>query len=254
MKIATWNVNSLRVRLEHVLTWLKAVSPDVLALQETKVTDTLFPVETFQAVGYYAIFSGQPTYNGVALLAKSPFLTNTAVTHFPDCLDDQRRVLGIPYQDVYILNLYVPNGAAVGSEKYGYKLTWLAHLEAFLREKLCEYPKLVVLGDFNIAPGDQDVHNPAVWEGSVLVSPPERDAWQRLLSLGLFDSLSHTSGAYTWWDYRHGAFRQNHGARIDHVLLSKTLASLLQSCHIDREPRGWERPSDHAPVIVRLDY
>lgn len=253
MKIATWNVNSLRVRLDHVLSWLRMTSPDVLALQETKVTDDLFPVAAFEALGYYSACSGQSTYNGVALLTKSP-LSTEVVTDFADFRDDQRRILGISYQDLYLLNVYVPNGSAVGSEKYKYKLQWLMHLHAFLAERLCAHPKLVVLGDFNIAPTDQDIHDPAAWEGSILVSPAEREAWQALLSLGLCDSLAHTSCHYTWWDYRQGAFRRNHGARIDHILLSKTLASSLQTCHIDREPRGWERPSDHTPVVVTLDY
>lgn len=251
MKIASWNVNSLRVRLEHVLAWLKTASPDVLALQETKVTDELFPVAEFEALGYRCVFSGQPTYNGVAILTKSPLASD--VVDAPYFVDTQRRVLGVLYQEVYILNVYVPNGSAVGSEKYHYKLQWLMSLEAFLKKKLAEYPRLVVLGDFNIAPTNQDIHDPQAWEGSILVSPQEREAWRRLLSLGLFDSLSQTSDQYTWWDYRNASFRRNHGARIDHVLLSKALASSLQSCHIDKDPRGWVRPSDHAPVVVRLD-
>ena len=211
---ATWNVNSLRVRLEHVLAWLGTASPDVLALQETKIVDGVFPHEAFAALGYHCIFSGQPTYNGVAILSKIPGEDSRVIVDFPDFLDPQRRILGMQIQGLFILNIYVPNGAEVGSEKYQYKLAWLSHLERFLKETLREHPKLVVLGDFNIAPSDEDVHDPVAWQGSVLVSPQEREALGRIMQLGFADSflLASPPGSdrFSWWDYRMGAFRRNH--------------------------------------------
>lgn len=253
MKVATWNVNSLRVRLPQVLRWLETNQPDVLALQETKTEDRDFPVGEFERAGYQAVFAGQPTYNGVALLSRDP--PEVIATALPDFEDVQKRVLLARYGELAVLDLYVPNGQSVDSDKYRYKLDWLAQLDLWLGQLLREYPELVVLGDFNIAPEDRDVYDPKAWEGQVLVSQPERAAFRKLLSHGLADSFRlHTdgSGHYSWWDFRTGAFRRNHGLRIDHILLSSPLAERSAATVIDREPRAWERPSDHTPVTAEL--
>ena len=253
MKIASWNVNSLRVRLPHVLKWLDSVRPDMLAIQETKLTDKDFPKDAFQELGYQALFSGQPTYNGVAILSRDP--ATDVITALPDFADLQKRVLGAKVGGIYVLDLYVPNGQSVDSDKYRYKLDWLAQLEVWLKQLLRQYPELVVLGDFNIAPEDRDVHDPAEWAGQVLVSEPERRAFWKLLEHGLLDSfrLHHEDGGwYSWWDYRAAGYRRNQGLRIDHILLSESLAERCAAAWIDQEPRGWERPSDHAPVLVEL--
>lgn len=253
MKIASWNVNSLRVRLPHVLQWLDSARPDVLALQEIKMTDMDFPAVEFDRIGYHAICSGQPTYNGVALLARNE--PDDVVTALPDFQDNQRRVLGAKVGGVYVLDLYVPNGQSLDSEKYRYKLDWLAQLNLWIPELLKEQPNLVILGDFNIAPEDRDVHDPAAWEGQVLVSEPERRAFQTLLGHGLKDSfrlLNDGGGNYSWWDYRSAGFQRNLGLRIDHILLSQPLAERCGAAWIDREPRTWERPSDHTPVVTEL--
>lgn len=253
MKIATWNINSLRVRLPHVLRWLESQRPDVLALQETKLPDPDFPAEAFTRLGYHAAFSGQPAYNGVALLARAPL--TVAATALPDFDDAQKRVLFAHLGEVHILNLYVPNGQSLDSDKYQYKLQWLKQLNRWLTRLLREHPQLVVLGDFNIAPEDRDVYDPKAWEGGVLVSAAERAAFRSLLEQGLQDSfrlLHQEGGHYSWWDYRAAAFRRNLGLRIDHILLSPALAGRCLGTHMDREPRGWERPSDHVPVITML--
>lgn len=253
MKIASWNVNSLRVRLPHVQQWLDSVRPDVLALQEIKVTDTDFPANAFADLGYQAICSGQPTYNGVALLSRDE--PDEVVTALPDFQDSQRRVLGAKIGGVYVLDLYVPNGQSLDSDKYRYKLDWLAQLDVWVPQLLKRHPNLVLLGDFNIAPENRDVHDPKAWEGQVLVSEPERTAFQRLLGHGLKDSfrLHHEDGGhYSWWDYRAAGYRRNQGLRIDHVLLSTPLAERCAAAWIDMEPRGWERPSDHTPVLAEL--
>ncbi len=253
MKIATWNINSLRVRLPHVLRWLESQRPDVLALQEAKLPDPDFPAEEFTRLGYHAAFSGQPAYNGVALLARAPLTVEA--TALPDFDDAQKRVLFAHLDEVHILNLYVPNGQSLDSDKYQYKLRWLEQLNRWLTQLLREHPQLVVLGDFNIAPEDRDVHDPKAWEGGVLVSGAERAAFRSLLEQGLQDSfrLFHQEGGhYSWWDYRAAAFRRNLGLRIDHILLSPALAGRCLGTHMDREPRGWERPSDHVPVITML--
>ena len=253
MKIATWNINSLRVRLPHVLRWLESQRPDVLALQETKLPDPDFPAEAFTRLGYHAAFSGQPAYNGVALLARVPL--TVAATALPDFDDAQKRVLFAHLGEVHILNLYVPNGQSLDSDKYQYKLQWLKQLNRWLTRLLREHPQLVVLGDFNIAPEDRDVYDPKAWEGGVLVSAAERAAFRSLLEQGLQDSfrlLHQEGGHYSWWDYRAAAFRRNLGLRIDHILLSPALARRCLGTHMDREPRGWERPSDHVPVITML--
>jgi exodeoxyribonuclease-3 len=253
LKIATWNVNSLRIRLPQVLDWLQIQRPDILALQETKLIDANFPSADFKASGYHTVFAGQRTYNGVALLSRFPSVD--IVTDLPDLDDPQRRVLGATVNGLRILNLYVPNGQAVGTDKYAYKLAWLDKLADYLRKQLAIYPQLVVLGDFNIAPEDRDVHDPAAWTGKVLCSEPERAALRRLLTLGLTDILrlfAQEKAVFSWWDYRAGNFRRNHGLRIDLILASVTLAQVCASCQIDKAPRSWQRPSDHAPVVAEF--
>ncbi|MFA7592269.1 MAG: exodeoxyribonuclease III [Thiohalobacteraceae bacterium] len=253
MKIATWNVNSLRVRLPQVLQWLAGERPDLLALQETKLTDDLFPETDLLAAGYHAVFAGQKTYNGVAILSREP-LTDI-ITDIPGLDDPQRRVLAATCGDVRVIDLYVPNGESVDSEKYQYKLDWLDKLTAWLKTELQQHPKLVVVGDFNIAPEDADVHDPEAWRGHVLFSEPERAAFQRLIDLGLCDSFrrfDQPEKSFTWWDYRMNAFRRNLGLRIDHILASQPLCAACTACRIDKVPRGWERPSDHAPVVAEF--
>lgn len=254
MKIATWNVNSIRVRLPHVLDWLGQHRPDVLCLQETKVTDEDFPAAEFGQAGYAAVFSGQKTYNGVATLSRQP--ARDVVRALPRADGTQKRLLAASIDGVRIVNVYVPNGEAVGSDKYGYKLAWLKALKAWLKSELEEHARLAVLGDFNIAPEERDVHDPKLWEGSVLFSDKERAAFQALVAAGLADTFRRFDQppmSFTWWDYRMGAFRRNYGLRIDHILASRALASACQSCRIDTAPRGLERPSDHAPVIAEFD-
>ena len=253
MKIATWNVNSLRVRLPQVLQWLAAVQPDVLAIQETKTVDEQFPLAALQDAGYTAVFAGQKTYNGVAILSKA--VASDVVTDIPDFADPQRRILAATIAGVRVVNLYVVNGAEVGSEKYAYKLNWLAKVTAWLQSEAVRYPQLVVLGDFNIAPEDRDVHNPAAWQGQVLCSEAERTALQAIQALGLQDTFRlfpQAEKSFSWWDYRGGGFRRNHGLRIDLILASAALATQCQTCVIDREPRTWEKPSDHTPVIAEF--
>jgi exodeoxyribonuclease III len=253
VKIASWNVNSLKVRLPQVLSWLESRQPDVLALQETKLTDENFPVEAINAAGYQVVFSGQKTYNGVALLARSEI--SDPVTDPQGLQDAQRRILAGTVNGIRIVNLYVVNGEAVDSEKYAYKLDWLRRAHLWLKEELAAHPRMVVLGDFNIAPEDRDVHDPEAWRGEVLCSEPERDALRRILDLGFADCFRLTEQPeqqFSWFDYRAASFRRNRGLRIDLILAS---ASLLQHCRhslIDLEPRGWERPSDHAPVIAEF--
>jgi exodeoxyribonuclease III len=253
-RIATWNVNSLRVRLPQLLEWLALHSPDVLALQETKVTDELFPVADLAAAGYQCAFSGQKTYNGVALLARRA--PREVVRDMPGLDDPQRRVLAASCGPVRVVNLYVPNGQSPESDKFQYKLAWLKSLRAWLRTELAAHPNLVVLGDFNIAPEDRDVHDPAAWVGSVHVSPEERSAFQDTLAIGLVDvfrSFEQAPQSFSWWDYRTGAFRRNHGLRIDLLLAATALAERCGSCLIDREARLAERASDHVPVIAEFD-
>jgi exodeoxyribonuclease-3 len=253
VKIATWNVNSLNVRLPHVTDWIGRVSPDVLAIQETKMEDFKFPVEAFDGMGYHAIFSGQKTYNGVAVVSRSEPMD--PVVEIPGFDDPQRRVLAVTLGDVRVVNLYVPNGSEVGSDKYRYKLAWLEALLVWLHREISQHPRMIVLGDFNIAPEDRDVHAPDQWQDKILCSPPERDAFSRLLGLGLHDAFrqfDQDPQSFSWWDYRMNGFARNLGLRIDHVLVSEALRPLLDACHIDREPRMLERPSDHAPVLATL--
>lgn len=255
--IATWNVNSLNVRLPHVLTWLQEIQPDVLALQEIKMENEKFPYEDFRELGYHALVSGQKTYNGVAILSKKAAHHDTIALGFPGFADEQKRVLGTQIHDTYILNLYVPNGAAIGTDKYEYKLNWLSHLRNFLASLLKQHQNIIVLGDFNIAPTDDDVHEPLLWKDQVLVSEPERAAWRQLIELGFVDCYRQSPTGdtkYSWWDYRQAAFRRNLGLRIDHIIASTTMAQQLLSCEIDKIPRGWERPSDHAPVLAKFTF
>jgi len=254
LRIATWNVNSLRVRLPQVLQWLKSKQPDVLALQETKLTDENFPLEEIHSAGYQVIFSGQKTYNGVATLSKVK--ATNVITDFPGFNDPQRRILCTNIDNVTILNLYIPNGAEVGSDKYHYKLEWLSHLQNFTDTLVNRYENVVLLGDFNIAPEDRDVHNPEVWEGKVLVSQAERDALRSLLENSLVDCFrifEQEENSFSWWDYRAAGYQRNLGLRIDHILATDSLADLCTACRIDKTPRGLERPSDHAPVVAEFD-
>ncbi|MCU0840113.1 MAG: exodeoxyribonuclease III [Thiobacillaceae bacterium] len=253
MKIATWNVNSLKVRLPHLQDWLAAQGPDVVCLQETKLEDANFPVAQVEAAGYHALYAGQKTYNGVALLSRTP--ATDPVTALPGFDDAQKRVLAASVDGVRVICLYVPNGQSLDSDKYLYKLDWLDALTAWLRDELRRHPRLAVLGDYNIAPEDADVHDPAVWAGQVLVSPEERGRFRGLLDLGLRDAFrlfEQPEKSFSWWDYRMAAFRRNLGLRIDHILLSPELAAACRACVIDRTPRGWERPSDHAPVVAEF--
>ena len=254
MKFATWNVNSLRVRLPQLLDWLASRAPDVVALQETKLTDDAFPAAELLAAGYHSAAAGQKTYNGVAILARSE--PRDVLRDIADYDDPQRRVLAATIAGVRVIDLYVPNGQSVGSDKFLYKLGWLRSLRAWLRSELAAHPRLLVLGDFNIAPEDRDVHDPAAWVGSVHVSPEEREALRELQALGLedvFRRFEQAPQSFSWWDYRAGGFRRNHGLRIDLLLASAALAERCTACTIDREPRTVERASDHTPVIATFD-
>ncbi len=253
MKIATWNVNSLRVRLEQVTDWLKEAEPDVLGLQETKVTDDLFPAAAFEDLGYHVACSGQPAYNGVAAISRLP--PEDVAVDLEGFDDPARRVLCATYGDVRVFNLYVPNGQSVGSEKYDYKLAWLAALDAHLRRDLKQHEHVVAVGDFNIAPDDRDVHDPVEWEGKILCSPPERAALGGILDAGLADTFrlfEQEEKSFSWWDYRQGAFRRNRGLRIDLILASAGLSDACTGCLIDVAPRRLRRPSDHTPVVAEF--
>ena len=254
MKIASWNVNSLNVRLPQLQQWLADFAPDVVGLQETKLEDHRFPEDALLEAGYRSVFHGQKTYNGVAILARHPIAS--AQVSIPGFDDPQARAIAATVNDVRIVNLYVVNGQDVGTEKYAYKLRWLEAVHAWVAEELRRHPKLVVLGDFNIAPDDRDVHDPAVWnEGHILTSSAERAALQRMLGLGLHDGFrlhNDEGGIFSWWDYRQAAFRRNLGLRIDLTLVSEALRESASASGIDREPRTWERPSDHAPAWVEL--
>jgi exodeoxyribonuclease-3 len=253
--IATWNVNSLRVRGEQLRQWLAEANPDVVALQETKMQDPDFPHAEFTAAGYHCVFSGQKTYNGVALVSRNAM--TDVVRDIPDFDDPSRRVLAAtiesPLRRFRVINLYVPNGQAPGSEKFAYKLRWLEALRHWLSKEAASHPGLVVLGDFNVAPEDRDVHDPAAWVGSVHVSPEERAALKAITDIGLHDAFRHfeqPEKSFSWWDYRQGAFRRNNGLRIDLILVHQQLLPALHACRIDVEPRRVERASDHTPVIA----
>ena len=258
MKLATWNVNSLNVRLPHVLDWLHENPIEVLCLQETKQQDIKFPYNDLKAAGYHAVHSGQKTYNGVAILSTHEM---TDVEHgIAGFEDEQKRVISATIHDdpghkIRVICVYVVNGQAVDSEKYEYKMRWLEALNSWLTGELKKYPNLVTLGDYNIAPDDRDCHDPAAWEGSILVSPRERDAYEELIELGLHDTFrlfEADGGYYSWWDYRMMGFRRNRGMRIDHILVSDPLKNKCTSCIIDKAPRKLERPSDHTPVVLEM--
>jgi exodeoxyribonuclease-3 len=247
-------VNSLNVRLPHVTEWLRSEKPDVLVLQEIKQVTDAFNSDAFLELGYQTVASGQKTYNGVATISRSPI--SDVVTDFPGFEDPQRRILASTINGVRVIDLYVPNGSSVGSEKYAYKLGWLKALHGFLQDEMQQHEKLVVLGDFNIAPDDRDVHDPEKWGDDILCSPAERAALQALFDLGLSDvfrQFEQAEKTFSWWDYRAAGFRRNAGLRIDLILASKALADVCTSSHVDREPRSWERPSDHAPVIAEFE-
>lgn len=253
MKIATWNVNSMKVRLPHVLEWLVANSPDVLVLQEIKQVTEAFPVDALSEVGYASMANGQKTYNGVAVVSRNQ--PADPVTGIPSLDDPQRRVLATTIDDVRVVNLYVPNGQSVGSEKYDYKLGWLSALRDFLADELSRHDKLVVLGDFNIAPADQDVYDAEKWGDEILCSPKERAALKEVLALGLTDvfrKFDQPEKSFSWWDYRAAGFRRNAGLRIDLILASESMAQRCIASYVDKEPRAWERPSDHAPVVAEF--
>jgi len=253
MKIATWNVNSLKVRLPHVLDWLAANQPDALCLQETKTEDKGFPFAELESAGYHALHNGQKTYNGVAILSRG--LAVDAHRDIPGLEDPQKRVLAATVGNVRLICAYMPNGSEVGSDKYAYKLQWLRALTAWLRQELPRFPRMALLGDFNIAPEDRDVHDPEAWRGQILCSEPERAAFQGFLDLGLKDAyrlFEQADKSFSWWDYRMMAFRRNIGLRIDHILLSHEFAASCHSCQIDKAPRKLERPSAHAPVVAEL--
>lgn len=253
MKLATWNVNSLNVRLPHLLGWLAEAQPDVVALQELKLVDEVFPHEALAQAGYQAVSNGQKTYNGVALLARAPLVLEDVSRDLPGFDDPQKRVIAATIGGLRVISVYVVNGQAVGSEKYEYKLRFLAALRDYLHDELASHPRLAVLGDYNIAPTPEDTHDPATWEGNILCSPPERAALQALLDLGLADAYTQPflpDGRFTWWDYRAAGFRRNLGLRIDHLLLSAPLTA--RSWKVDTAPRRLERPSDHAPVLIEL--
>jgi exodeoxyribonuclease-3 len=253
MKIASWNVNSLRVRLPHVLDWLQENQPDILALQETKMTDDQFPVDDIREAGYEVSYSGQKTYNGVAIISKLP--QQEVIADIQTLDDPQRRILAATIGGVRLLNLYVVNGQEVGSEKYSWKLEWLDKVSVYIEHQLKQYDKLVVVGDFNIAPADEDTWDPEVWRDRILCSVPERDALKRITNMGLADSFrlfDQEPESFSWWDYRAAGFRRNHGLRIDLILASKGMQPLCTASYIDKAPRKLERPSDHAPVVAEF--
>jgi exodeoxyribonuclease-3 len=253
LKVASWNVNSLRVRLPHVLKWLESERPDLLALQETKLKDEDFPADTFRDYGYAATFSGQSAYNGVAILSREE--PREARYDIGNGHSEQKRVVGATFGTLRFFSLYVPNGQSVDSDKYRYKLDWLAALRTSLADELARHPLLLVVGDFNIAPDDRDVHDPLAWRGHVLCTPAERAALAALMDLGLRDAFrlfTQPEKTFSWWDYRAGAFRRNQGLRIDLMLASATLSQTCLGSRIDKEPRGWERPSDHVPVVAEF--
>jgi exodeoxyribonuclease-3 len=253
LKVATWNVNSLRVRLEQVLAWLTAEAPDVLALQETKLKDPDFPADEFAARGYESLYVGQAAYNGVALLSRTAL--KDPATEIAGLRDAEKRFLAATVGDMRVCCVYVPNGQSVDSDRYSYKLDWLAALCTHLRAELARHERCLVFGDFNIAPDDRDVHDPERWAGQVLCSEPERAALRAILNLGFADSFrlfAQPQRVFSWWDYRAGALRRNHGLRIDLILTAPALSRLCTGCRIDAAPRRLPRPSDHAPVVAEF--
>ena len=254
MKLASWNVNSLNVRLPHVLDWLRSQQPDALCLQELKLEDAKFPLAAIEDAGYHAVFDGQKTYNGVAILSRAR--PEDVSKGMPGFADEQKRVIAATVNGLRVICIYVPNGQSLESDKYQYKLRWLEALAGYMKQQIADYGEVALLGDYNIAPEDRDVHDPKAWEGQVLCSAPERAALQKLMALGLKDSFrlfEQPDKSYSWWDYRMNGFRRNLGLRIDHILLTDPVAARCESAAIDLAPRKLERPSDHAPVtaIVR---
>lgn len=253
-KIATWNVNSLRVRMPQLLEWLENVQPDIVALQETKVQDKDFPADALEVAGYKVIYSGQKSYNGMAIISRH--LDADEITTDISGLDDpQRRILAATYSGLRVINLYVPNGQSLGSDKFHYKLEWLEQVRLYIESQLQQYPRLVVVGDFNIAPDERDVCDPDKWHDKILCSDQERQMLQQINACGLQDSFrlfDQADDSFSWWDYRANAFPRNLGLRIDLILVSEALCKNAVSCHIDTSPRGLERPSDHAPVIAEF--
>ncbi|AUH49576.1 exodeoxyribonuclease III [Chromobacterium sp. ATCC 53434] len=255
MRFATWNVNSLKVRLPQVLQWLADTGVEVLCLQELKMDQDAFPLAEIEAAGYRAAWFGQKTYNGVAILVKAPLEMTDVVAGIPGYGDEQRRVITATVNGVRVICAYFVNGEAVDSPKYPYKLEWLSKLEGHVAAELAKHPNLLLLGDYNIAPEDRDVYDPEGWHEQVLCSTPEREAFRRLIALGLSDSFrlfNQEEKQYSWWDYRQMMFRRNKGVRIDHILVSDALKARAEACEIDKAPRKWERPSDHTPVVLTL--
>jgi exodeoxyribonuclease-3 len=254
MKIATWNINSLAVRLPQVLDWLAAAQPDVLGLQELKLTDDKFPAAELEAAGYQAVFLGQKTYNGVALLARQPLAD--VVKNIPGFEDDQARVIAATVGGVRLVCAYFPNGQAPGSDKFAYKMRWIDALKAWVGSEMQRHPQLALMGDFNIAPEDADVCDPVAWAGQIHCTDEERAHFRALCGLGLHDAFrlfEQPPRIYSWWDYRMLAFRKNQGLRIDHILVSDALKARVRACTVDKQPRKNERPSDHAPVLMEID-
>lgn len=255
MKLVSWNINSLAMRLPRVVAWLGANTPDIVCLQETKLEDAKFPHDALRDAGYEAHFAGQKTYNGVAIVVRKGLIATDIVRGVPGYADTQQRVIAATVDGVRVICVYVPNGQTVGSEKYVYKLGWCDAARAYFAATLAQHADVAVLGDFNVAPDDRDVHDPALWEGGVMCSPAERAAFQGFLDAGLVDSFrlfDQPPGIYSWWDYRMLGFPKNRGLRIDHVLLSKSLAPRCTSSRVDRNARKGEKPSDHAPVVAEL--
>jgi exodeoxyribonuclease-3 len=257
LTVATWNVNSLKVRLPHLTDWLAAHATDIVCLQETKLTDDKFPADELKKIGYSSVFAGQKTYNGVAVLVRdgAAAAPTDVQVNLPNFADEQKRLLAVTLDGLRVVCAYFPNGQAVDSDKYEYKLKWIAALTDWLRGELTRHDKLLLAGDYNIAPEPRDVHDPVLWDGQVLFSAPERAAFRALLDLGLKDSFrlfEQPERSYTWWDYRNMAFRRKWGLRIDHILLSPPLAAQCSACTIDVEMRRREQPSDHAPVIATI--
>ena len=258
MKIATWNVNSLKVRLQHVIDWLELNRVDVLCLQELKLTDDKFPKAELEAKGYRSWFAGQKTYNGVAILVRDGLSVDESgiVRNIPGFDDPQQRLIAATIEGTRVVSAYFPNGQAPGTDKFAYKLSWLDALRQWVDEELRLHQRFALTGDYNVAPEDRDVHDPQAWEGQNLVSPEERAAFRALIELGLVDAFrrfEQPEKSFSWWDYRMFAFRRNAGLRIDHILLSPALAQTCTACEIDKTPRRWDQPSDHAPVIATLD-
>ena len=254
MKLATWNVNSLAVRLPQLIEWLAANPVDAIVLQETKLTDDKFPAADLQAAGYEAQWFGQKTYNGVALLTRGAQVDGV-VRNIPGFADEQARLIAGSVAGVRVIGGYFPNGQAPGSEKFEYKMQWLRALRDWVREELAAHTQLVLMGDYNIAPEDRDVYDPVAWEGQIHCTPEEREQFRQLLALGLHDAFrlfEQPPKSWSWWDYRNLAFRRNQGLRIDHILVSEALKPMVKACAIDKAPRKNERPSDHAPVVVEL--